>query len=109
MERKPREKPPREVQFDGAFEARLITLASSSAPEGHTRWTVRLLADKAVELNLAFLVSPMTIQRIKKNGAYASHSHQRILENTAGKECGFCSVDGGCYATDSGSIAMYYY
>jgi transposase len=66
LERKPREKPPREVIFDGAFEARLIALACSDAPEGHRRWTVRLLADKAVELNFATTVSHMTVQRVLK-------------------------------------------
>jgi hypothetical protein len=66
LERKPREKPPREVIFDGAFEARLIALACSDAPEGHRRWTVRLLADKAVELNFAKTVSHMTVQRVLK-------------------------------------------
>jgi hypothetical protein len=66
LERKPRERPPREVLFDGAFEARLITLACSKAPEGRQRWTVRLLAEKAVELNLTPSVSHMTIQRILK-------------------------------------------
>src|SRR5512137_2504762 len=66
LERKPREKPPREVIFDGAFEARLIALACSDVPEGHRRWTVRLLADKAVELNFAESVSHMTVQRVLK-------------------------------------------
>ena len=66
LERKPREKPPREVIFDGAFEARLIALACSDAPEGYQRWTVRLLADKAVELNFATSVSHMTVQRVLK-------------------------------------------
>jgi transposase len=66
LERKPREKPPREVVFDGAFEGRLIALACSDAPEGYQRWTVRLLADKAVELNLAPSVSHMTVQRVLK-------------------------------------------
>ncbi|MHB8830220.1 MAG: helix-turn-helix domain-containing protein [Syntrophales bacterium] len=66
LERKPREKPPREVVFDGAFEARLIALACSGAPEGHRRWTVRLLADKAVELKFAESVSHMTVQRALK-------------------------------------------
>jgi transposase len=66
LDRKPREKPPREVIFDGAFEARLITLACSDAPEGHRRWTVRLLADKAVELRFAESVSHMTVQRVLK-------------------------------------------
>jgi transposase len=66
LERKPREKPPREVTFDGAFEARLIALACSDVPEGHRRWTMRLLADKLVELNFAESVSLMTIQRALK-------------------------------------------
>jgi len=66
LERKPREKPPREVIFDGAFEARLIALACSDAPEGRRRWTVRLLADKAVELSFAASVSHMTVQRVLK-------------------------------------------
>jgi len=66
LERKPREKPPREVTFDGAFEARLIALACSNVPAGHRRWTVRLLADKAVELSFAASVSHMTVQRVLK-------------------------------------------
>jgi len=66
LERKPREKPPRELIFDGAFEARLIALACSDAPEGRRRWTVRLLADKAVELSFAETVSHMTVQRVLK-------------------------------------------
>lgn len=66
LERKKREIPPRAVVFDGEFEARLIALACSEAPEGHARWTVRLLADKAVELKFASSVSHMTAQRILK-------------------------------------------
>ena len=66
LERKPREKPPREVIFDGAFEARLIALACSDAPDGRRRWTIRLLADKAVELSFAESVSHMTVQRVLK-------------------------------------------
>lgn len=66
LERKSREKPPRDIRFDGAFEARLISLACSETPEGYARWTVRLLADKAVELKFAESVSHMTVQRILK-------------------------------------------
>lgn len=66
LARKARVRPPREVTFDGAFEARLIALACSEAPEGYQRWTVRLLADKAVELNFAPTVSHMTVQRVLK-------------------------------------------
>jgi transposase len=66
LERKKVEKPPRAVIFDGAFEARLIALACSESPEGRRRWTVRLLAEKAVELNFSPTVSHMTVQRILK-------------------------------------------
>jgi len=66
LERRKPEKPPREVVFDGAFEARLVALACSQAPEGRQRWTVRLLAEKAVELRLAQSVSHMTVQRLLK-------------------------------------------
>jgi hypothetical protein len=41
-------------------------LACSGTPEGHRRWTVRLLADKAVELKFAESVSHMTVQRVLK-------------------------------------------
>ncbi len=64
--RKSRVRPPREIIFDGAFEARLIALACSEAPAGRRRWTVRLLADKVVELNFASSVSHMTVQRVLK-------------------------------------------
>lgn len=66
LERKQPEKPRRPITFDGAFEARLIALACSAAPEGRRRWTVRLLAEKAVALNLAPGVSHMTVQRLLK-------------------------------------------
>ena len=66
LERKKLDKPPREVVFDGAFEARLIALACSKAPQGRKRWTVRLLAEKAVELSFALKVSHMTVQRVLK-------------------------------------------
>lgn len=57
---------PREVTFDGAFDARLTALACSEPPEGRKRWTIRLLADKAVELEFADSVSTMTVQRSLK-------------------------------------------
>lgn len=66
LERKRRETPPRAVIFDGEFEARLTALACSEVPQGHARWTIRLLADKAVELKFASSVSHMTVQRILK-------------------------------------------
>jgi hypothetical protein len=61
IERKERETPPREIQFGGEFEAHLLALACSDAPEGKNRWTVRLLAEKMVELKIVQSVSPMTV------------------------------------------------
>lgn len=66
LTRKKPAKPPREVVFGGEFEARLIALACSEPPEGRQRWTVRLLAEKAVELELAESVSHMTVHRVLK-------------------------------------------
>lgn len=64
--RKTREKPPVEIRYDGAFEAHLIKLACSEAPEGHSRWTVRLLSEKVVELKIAPTCSPMAVCRALK-------------------------------------------
>ena len=61
IERKKRETPPREIRFGGEFEAQLLALACSEAPEGRQRWTVRLLAEKMVELKMVPSVSPMTV------------------------------------------------
>ena len=61
LERKKRQTPPREIQFDGKFEAHLLALACSDPPEGRERWTIRLLADKLVELEIVPTVSPMTV------------------------------------------------
>ena len=65
LERRPSTKVPK-LTFDGAFEARLAALACSPAPEGRTRWTVRLLAEKIVELKIAPKISTMSVQRSLK-------------------------------------------
>ena len=61
IERKKRLTPPREIQFGGEFEAHLLALACSEVPEGRNRWTIRLLAEKMVELKMVQSVSPMTV------------------------------------------------
>jgi len=66
LQRKQSDKPPRDIIFDGVFEAKLIALACTEAPEGHQRWTTRLLAEKAVELSIAEKVSHMTVYRALK-------------------------------------------
>lgn len=52
--------------FDGAAEAKLIALACSPPPTGRARWTLRLLEDKVVELNIVERASDNTIGRTLK-------------------------------------------
>ena len=63
---KKRLKPPRPQKFDGEKEAHLIALVCSEPPEGASRWTLRLLAEKMVELNHFSSVSHETIRRTLK-------------------------------------------
>ena len=56
----------RSCKFDGEKEAQLITLACSTPPDGHTRWTLRLLADKLVELNHFDELSYETVRQVLK-------------------------------------------
>ena len=48
--RNPQSRPSREIVFEGRLRARQLALACFDAPAGFVRWTLRLLADKAVEL-----------------------------------------------------------
>ena len=66
LTRKKRETPPVPAKIDGDIEAHIIALACSEAPEGYARWTVRLLAEKTVELGFIDSISHMTIQRLLK-------------------------------------------
>ena len=51
---------------DGDFEAHLIALSCGKPPKGHCRWSLRLLADKAVELEYIDAVSHETIRQVLK-------------------------------------------
>jgi transposase len=53
-------------KLDGEQEARLITLACSKPPEGQAHWTLRLLANKAVELEITDSLSYQTVRRTLK-------------------------------------------
>lgn len=56
----------RRRRLDGAQEAQLITLVCSSPPEGSARWTLRMLADKMVELEYIDNVSYETVRQVLK-------------------------------------------
>ena len=66
LSRKPRAAPSVPKIFDGEKEAKLIALACSQPPKGRARWTLRLLEDKVVELNIVARASDSTIGRTLK-------------------------------------------
>lgn len=59
-------RPGRPVEIDGTQRAKITALACSEAPAGHARWTLRLLADKAVELELVEHISHNAVKEILK-------------------------------------------
>ena len=63
-----RKAPDREYhrKLDGAQEAHLIAIACSTPPEGHQRWTLRLLAKRVVALDLVDTVSHETVRQVLK-------------------------------------------
>jgi transposase len=66
LERKKQKSPSRERILDGEKEARLIALACSAPPEGRSKWTLQLLADKLVALKVVETISDQTVRRTLK-------------------------------------------
>ncbi|MDR1486366.1 MAG: helix-turn-helix domain-containing protein [Planctomycetaceae bacterium] len=67
---KKREIPPRVKLLDGDQEAAIIALRLSEPPEGRNGWTLRLLAEKVVELEIAPTVSHVTLHKTLKKTKY---------------------------------------
>lgn len=65
LERKPTDRI-YERKADGDFEAHIVALCCSEPPKGFAKWSLRLLADKAVELKYAESISHETIRRVLK-------------------------------------------
>jgi hypothetical protein len=63
---KKRDKPPREKLLDGEQEAKIIALRLSEPPKGYSNWSLRLIADKAVELSIVESISHMTVRNTLK-------------------------------------------
>jgi transposase len=66
LQRKQRETPPVPAKVTGEEEARIIALECGEASEGYARWTLRLLAEKCVQLHYSKNMSHMTISRLLK-------------------------------------------
>ena len=62
LSRKKQELPSRSRKLDGKAEAKLVATCCGPAPEGRARWTLRLLADKLVELEAVQSISPETVR-----------------------------------------------
>lgn len=61
-----RPRPGRRSVFDGEARAKITALACTTPPEGHARWRLRLLADKAVELGYVESISHVTVREMLK-------------------------------------------
>lgn len=55
-----------DIKADGDMEAKLVTLCCSEPPKGFSKWSLRLLADKMVELNYVGSISHVTIRSVLK-------------------------------------------
>jgi transposase len=66
LTRKKRERPPIEPLLDGEKEARLLQIACSRPPEGRARWTLKLLAEEMITLEVVESISPQTVMRTLK-------------------------------------------
>ena len=66
LTRKKRETPPITPKLNGEIEAKILALACSEPPKGCSRWTVRLLSERIVQLHLVEEISHMTVQRLLK-------------------------------------------
>ena len=66
LERKKQEEPSRQRIIDGEKEARLLAIACSRPPAGRARWTLKMLADELVALEVVDSVSEQTVRRTLK-------------------------------------------
>lgn len=66
IENKPRETPSSRVKITGEVEAHITRLACSEAPEGNARWTLTLLANRLVELEIIETISRTSVASVLK-------------------------------------------
>jgi hypothetical protein len=71
-------------KVDGDLEARLVAISCSEAPKGFSRWSLRMLADKAVELKYAESLSHETVRRVLKKRITSVES-QRVDNSSLAK------------------------
>lgn len=94
LARKPQARPSRARILDGRGEARLITLACSTPPEGRGSWTLELLAQGLVRLNVVERISYETVRRTLKKRPKAAPAG--VLVHPAAAERRIRGEHGGC-------------
>jgi transposase len=94
VERKKQDQPSRLPKLDGRGEAGLIALARSQPPEGQDRWTLKLLAERLVELEVVDSISDQTVRRALKKRHPAAPP--KALRDSARSGCRVCRLHGGC-------------
>ena len=66
-------------KLDGAQEAQLIALACGTPPDGRRRWTLRLLADRLVELDVVESISPECVRMTLKKTTAAKLAGEAVV------------------------------
>lgn len=66
LEAKPRETPPREIKITGEVQAHITQIACSKPPQGHARWTLSLIAQKLVEIEVVDSIGRSSICMVLK-------------------------------------------
>ncbi len=84
----------RSRKLDGEAEAALVQIACSDAPEGHARWTLRLLSSRLVELDLVDSVSRECVRQVLKKH-YQTLEEADVVHSANGKRR-VCLPDGEC-------------
>lgn len=94
------------LKVDGRLEAQLVAMSCSAPPEGHARWSLRLLADRLVELEYIDSVSHETVRRALKKRTQALEKSrlgtrapgQRRIRGRHGKSAGHLQPTLRCHA-----------
>lgn len=89
----PRPRTPRKSVLDGEAEANLVLLACSEPPEGRQRWTLGLLKDKLVELQVVDSVGIETVRRRLKKKRIETLASGKVLHSAKTKRS-ICTGDG---------------
>jgi transposase len=77
----PKKRPPGKLKLDGESEARLVQLACSKPPDGRQRWTLRLLADRLVELEVVDCISHETVRQSLEKKRAETMANAKVLHS----------------------------